>query len=57
MDALVARSAAALDGVCVTTKITVGLEFAELLNRVRDSKRALIVVGAKGVTLLEDALH
>lgn len=56
MDALVARSAGALDGVSVTTEITVGLAFAELLNRARDSTRDLIVVGAKGVKLLEDAL-
>ena len=56
MDALVARSAVALDGVSVTTEVTVGLAFAELLNRARDSTRDLIVVGAKGVKLLEDAL-
>lgn len=56
MEALVARSAVALDGVSVTTEITVGLAFAELLNRAGDSTRDLIVVGAKGVKLLEDAL-
>ena len=56
MDALVARSAVALDGVSVTTEITVGFAFAELLNRAWDSTRDLIVVGAKGMTLLEDAL-
>jgi nucleotide-binding universal stress UspA family protein len=56
MDALVERSAIALDGLSVTTEITVGLAFAELLNRARHSTRDLIVVGAKGVKLLEDAL-
>jgi len=56
MEALVTTSAVALDSVSVTTEITVGLAFAELLNRVRDSRRDLIVVGAKGVKLLEDAL-
>jgi universal stress protein A len=56
MDALVATSAGALDGVSVTTEITVGLAFAELLNRASDSTRDLIVVGATGVKLLEDAL-
>jgi nucleotide-binding universal stress UspA family protein len=56
MDALVARSAVALDGVSVKTEITVGLASAELLNRARDSTGDLIVVGAKGVTLLEHAL-
>jgi nucleotide-binding universal stress UspA family protein len=56
MNALVTKSAAALDSVSVTTEITVGLAFAELLNRVRNSTRDLIVVGAKGVKLLEDAL-
>jgi nucleotide-binding universal stress UspA family protein len=56
MDALVARSAIALNGLSVTTEITVGLAFAELLNRASDSTRDLIVVGAKGVTLLEDPL-
>jgi nucleotide-binding universal stress UspA family protein len=56
MDALVTRSAVALDSVSLTTEITVGLAFAELLNRARHSTRDLIVVGAKGVKLLEDAL-
>lgn len=56
MDALVTRSAVALDSVSLTTEITVGLAFAELSNRARDSTRDLIVVGAKGVKLLEDAL-
>jgi nucleotide-binding universal stress UspA family protein len=56
MEALVTRSAVALDSVSVTTEITVGLAFAELLNRVRDATRDLIVVGATGVKLFEDAL-
>jgi nucleotide-binding universal stress UspA family protein len=56
MDALVTRAAVALDRISVTTEITVGLAFAELLNRAGDSTRDLIVVGAKGVKLLEDAL-
>jgi nucleotide-binding universal stress UspA family protein len=56
MDALVARSAVALESVSVTTEITVGLAFVELLNRARDSTRNLVVVGANGVRLLEDAL-
>jgi nucleotide-binding universal stress UspA family protein len=56
MDTLVTRSAVALDGISVTTEITVGLAFTELLNRAGDSTRDLIVVGAKGVKLLEDAL-
>jgi nucleotide-binding universal stress UspA family protein len=56
MDALVARSAVALESVSVTTEITVGLAFIELLNRARDSTRSLVVVGANGVRLLEDAL-
>ena len=56
MEALVTGSAVALDQVSATTEITVGFAFAELLSRVRDSRRDLIVVGAKGVKLLEDAL-
>jgi len=56
MEALVTRSTVALDSISVTTEITVGLAFAELLNRAGDSTRNLIVVGAKGVKLLEDAL-
>jgi nucleotide-binding universal stress UspA family protein len=56
MDALVTRSAVAMDSVSLTTEITVGLAFAELSNRALDSTRDLIVVGAKGVKLLEDAL-
>jgi universal stress protein A len=56
MDALLTRWAEALDAVRVTTEISTGLASAELLNHVRDSRRDLIVVGAKGATLLEDAV-
>ena len=56
MDALVTGSAVALEDVSPTTEITVGLPFAELSSRVLDSTRDLIVVGATGVKLLEDAL-
>jgi nucleotide-binding universal stress UspA family protein len=55
MRTLVAKSPAALDSIRVTTEITPGLAFIELLHRVRDRSQDLIVVGASGVTLLEDA--
>ena len=55
MEALVARWAKALEAIPVTTEITTGLAFVELMNRVHDSTRVVIVIGAKGVTLLEDA--
>ena len=55
MQALVAKVPAPADSIRVTTEITPGLAFVELLHRVRDRAQDLIVVGANGVTLLEDA--
>ncbi len=56
MRTLVAQSAAAVDSIRVTTEITPGRAFVELLHRVRDPTQDLIVVGAHGLRLLEDAL-
>ena len=55
MQTLVAKSPATVDSIRVTTEITPGLAFVELLHRVRDRAEDLIVVGAHGLTLLEDA--
>jgi universal stress protein A len=55
MRTLVATSPAAVDSIRITTEITPGLPFLELLHRVRDRTQDLIVVGASGLTLLEDA--
>jgi universal stress protein A len=55
MQALVARAPATSESVRVTTEITPGLAFVELLHRVRDRPQDLIVVGAHGLTLPEDA--
>lgn len=55
MDALVTKWSAALESIPMTTEITTGLAAVELVNRVRDGARDLIVVGARGARLLEDA--
>jgi universal stress protein A len=55
MDALVTKWATVADTLHVTTEITTGVAGDELVNRVRDSADDVLVVGARGVTLLEDA--
>ena len=55
MEALVGMGANALEGLAVTTEITTGRAFIEILNRARDLQVDLIVLGAKGLTLIEEA--
>jgi nucleotide-binding universal stress UspA family protein len=55
MQTLVAKCPAMVDSIRLTAEITPGLAFVELLHRVCDRAQDLIVVGANGITLLEDA--
>jgi nucleotide-binding universal stress UspA family protein len=55
MGALLSTAADAFNGVPVTTEVTRGRSFVEILNRARDRKVDLIVLGAEGLTLLEEA--
>ena len=55
MDALVAPTTKETRELKITTEVTTGSASAEILNRARDRKVDLIVLGAKGLTLLEEA--
>jgi nucleotide-binding universal stress UspA family protein len=54
MQALIGPSQSALEGVAVTTEITGGRAFAEILRCARQRKADVIVLGAKGAGLVED---
>jgi nucleotide-binding universal stress UspA family protein len=48
MESLIASSAPVLDGIPLTTEITAGRAFVEILNYARDWSADLIVLGAEG---------
>ena len=56
MDVLVAPAQETLNDVRLTSEVTTGRAFVEILNRVRERRSDLIVLGAKGITLLEEAV-
>jgi nucleotide-binding universal stress UspA family protein len=55
MDALVATAAEAFNGTRVTTEVTEGNAAAEILHHARDREADLIILGAKGLALPEEA--
>jgi nucleotide-binding universal stress UspA family protein len=55
MGALISTAADVFNGVPVTTEVTRGRSFVEILNRARDREFDLIVLGAEGLTLPEEA--
>jgi len=56
MDVLVAPAQETLNGVRLTSEVTTGRAFVEILSRVRERRCDLIVLGAKGITLLEETV-
>jgi nucleotide-binding universal stress UspA family protein len=54
VEQLVASSQPALDKVTVTTEVASGRGFDEIVNRARDWRADLIVLGTKGTTSLEE---
>jgi len=54
MAQLVESEQSALDGLPLTTEVTSGRAFAEIVRRAREWKAELIVIGAKGITHLEE---
>jgi nucleotide-binding universal stress UspA family protein len=56
LEALIKREAKTLEGAPLTTEITRGRAYVEILNRARDYRADLIVLGAKGFSLPEEAL-
>jgi nucleotide-binding universal stress UspA family protein len=55
MDALVATAAESFNGTRVTTEVTEGNAAAEILHHARDREADLIILGAKGLALPEEA--
>lgn len=53
---LLKREAETLEGAPLTTEITRGRAYVEILNRARDYQADLIVLGAKGLALPEEAI-
>jgi nucleotide-binding universal stress UspA family protein len=53
LESLVASSAYALKGIQLTTEVTAGRAFVEILNHARDWAADLIVMGATGAAALE----
>lgn len=56
MDELIRREARILEGAPLTTEITRGRAYVEILNRARDFQADLIVLGAKGLPRLEESI-
>ena len=54
VDQLVASSQPALEKVTLTTEVVSGRAFDEIVNRARDWRADLIVLGTKGTTSLEE---
>jgi universal stress protein A len=53
LESLVESSASNLEGVPLSLEVTAGRAFVEILNHARDWGADLIVLGAKGMTALE----
>jgi len=56
LESLVASSASALEGVPLTTEVTAGRAFVEVLDHARKWSADLIVLGAKGAASLEQVV-
>ena len=56
MDALIEREAKTLEGAPLTTEITRGRAYVEILNRAHEFQADLIVLGAKGLPWPEEAV-
>lgn len=54
IEQLVASSKAGLENVTLTTEVATGRAFDEIVNRARDWRADLIVLGTKGTTSLEE---
>jgi universal stress protein A len=56
MDKLVASAESSLDGLAFTTEVTSGQAFVEIVERAREWRADLIVLGSKGITSLEEII-
>jgi nucleotide-binding universal stress UspA family protein len=56
MESLVRSAKTSLTGLAVSTEVTSGRAFVEIVNRAREFKADLIVLGSKGAASLEDII-
>ena len=56
MEGLVVSAQSSLDGLAFTTEVTSGRAFVEIVNRSREWRADLIVLGSKGVASLEEII-
>jgi universal stress protein A len=56
MEKLVASAESSLDGLAFTTEVTSGQAFVEIVERAREWRADLIVLGSKGITSLEEII-
>lgn len=56
MEGLVASEQSSLDGLAFTTEVSSGEAAVEIVNRAREWRADLIVLGSKGITSLEEII-
>jgi nucleotide-binding universal stress UspA family protein len=56
METLVASAQPSLDGLAFTSEVTSGEAAVEIVNRAREWRADLIVLGSKGITSLEEII-
>lgn len=56
MEKLVASAESSLDGLAFTTEVTSGQAFFEIVERAREWRAGLIVLGSTGITSLEEII-
>jgi nucleotide-binding universal stress UspA family protein len=56
MEGLVASAQSSLEGITFTSSIATGLAFREIVDRAREWRSDLVVLGAKGHSLLEETV-
>ena len=54
MEKLVASAQSSLDGLPLTTEVTNGLASVEIIERARQWRADLVILGSKGITSLEE---
>jgi nucleotide-binding universal stress UspA family protein len=56
IEGLIASEQSSLHGLAFTTEVTSGRAFDEIVNRARQWKANLIILGSKGTTVLEEII-
>jgi nucleotide-binding universal stress UspA family protein len=56
MAELIASARRALEGITISSEVTTGRAYDEIVNRAREWKAGLVVLGARGVTSLEEVI-